>query len=57
MSSFLLESAFADPMYSWALDAIAYLSTLGTALSDGHVVFQPRKIPRSDIWNGVRGRY
>jgi hypothetical protein len=34
------------------------LNTLGraTVLSDGDVVFQPRKIQRSGVWDAVQGR-
>ena len=58
MSSFLLEYPFADRLYPRALEAIAHLSTFGlpVVLSDGDVVFQPRKIQRSGIWNAVQGR-
>ena len=58
MSSFVLEFPFADLLYPRALDAIAHLRTLGlpVILSDGDVVFQPRKIQRSGIWNAVQGR-
>jgi len=58
MSSFMLEYPFADRLYPRALDAIAHLSTLGlpVVLSDGDVVFQPRKVQRSGIWNAVQGR-
>ncbi|HEV2041942.1 MAG TPA: HAD family hydrolase [Casimicrobiaceae bacterium] len=58
MSSFMLEYPFADRLYPRALEAIAHLSTLGlpVVLSDGDVVFQPRKIQRSGIWNAVEGR-
>lgn len=58
MSSFMLEYPFAERLYPRALEAIAHLSTLGlpVVLSDGDVVFQPRKIQRSGIWNAVEGR-
>lgn len=58
MSSFLLEYPFADRLYPRALEATAHLSTLGlpVVLSDGDMVFQPRKIQRSGIWNAVQGR-
>jgi FMN phosphatase YigB (HAD superfamily) len=58
MSSFMLEYPFADRLYPRALEAIAHLGTLGlpVVLSDGDVVFQPRKIQRSGIWNAVEGR-
>ena len=58
MSSFMLEYPFADRLYPRALEAVAHLGTLGlpVVLSDGDVVFQPRKIQRSGIWNAVEGR-
>ena len=58
MSSFMLEYPFPDRLYPRALEAIAHLSTLGlpVILSDGDVVFQPRKIQRSGIWDAVQGR-
>ena len=58
MSSFMLAYPFADRLYPRALEGIAYLSTLALPvdLSDGDVVFQPRKIQRSGIWNAVHGR-
>ena len=58
MSSFMLEYPFANRLYPHALEAIAHLGTLGTpvVLSDGDIVFQPRKIQRSGIWDAVQGR-
>ena len=58
MSAFMLEYPFADRLYPRAVEAIAHLRTLGlpVILSDGDVVFQPRKIQRSGIWNAVQGR-
>ena len=58
MSSFVLEYPFAERLYPHALDVIAYLATLGcpAVLSDGDVVFQPRKVQRSGIWAAVAGR-
>jgi FMN phosphatase YigB (HAD superfamily) len=58
MSSFMLEYPFADRLYPRALEAIAHLGTFGlpVVLSDGDVVFQPRKIQRAGIWNAVQGR-
>jgi len=57
ISLFLLHYPFADRVYPWALDAIRYLRTRGRAviLSDGDVVFQPRKIERSGLWAAVDG--
>lgn len=58
MSSVLLEYPFTQRLYPGALEAIAHLRTLGlpVVLSDGDVVFQPRKIQRSGIWDAVDGR-
>ena len=45
------------PRLPWALDAVRHLRTLGRTviLSDGDVVFQPRKIERSGLWAAVDG--
>jgi FMN phosphatase YigB (HAD superfamily) len=58
MSEFLLEYPFASRLFPQALEAIAHLRTLGlpAVLSDGDIVFQPRKIQRSGIWAAVEGR-
>ncbi len=58
MSEFLLEYPFADRLFPRALEAVARLGSFGTpvVLSDGDIVFQPRKIQRSGIWNAVEGR-
>ncbi len=58
MSSFLIDYPFADRLYVGALAAIAHLRTWGLTviLSDGDVVFQPRKIQRSGLWEAVEGR-
>ena len=58
MSSFLLDYPFSDRLYPRAFEAVAHLSTLGPSviLSDGDMVFQPRKIQRSGIWDAVGGR-
>jgi FMN phosphatase YigB (HAD superfamily) len=58
MSQFLLEYPFAGRLFPSALEAIAHLRNLGTpvVLSDGDIVFQPRKIKRSGIWDAVEGR-
>ncbi len=58
MSAFLLEYPFAQRLYPRALETIAHLGRLGTpvVLSDGDVVFQPRKVQRSGIWDAVGGR-
>jgi FMN phosphatase YigB (HAD superfamily) len=58
MSDFLLEYPFASRLFPGALAAVAHLATLGrpVVLSDGDIVFQPRKIQRSGIWSAVDGR-
>jgi hypothetical protein len=58
MSSFILDYAFPGNLYRNALASIAHLHTLGTPVvfSDGDIVFQPRKIQRSGIWDAVEGR-
>ena len=58
MSSFLVDYPFADRLYPGALDAIAHLRAWGLTviLSDGDVVFQPRKVQRSGLWDAVEGR-
>ncbi len=58
MSSFLVDYPFARRLYRGALDAIAYLSQWGPTIivSDGDVVFQPRKVQRSGLWDAVEGR-
>jgi FMN phosphatase YigB (HAD superfamily) len=58
MSSYLVDYPFADRLYPGALDAIEHLGAWGSTviLSDGDVVFQPRKIQRSGLWDAVGGR-
>jgi len=58
MSAFLVDYPFADRLYPGALDAVAHLRTWGPTviLSDGDVVFQPRKVQRSGLWDAVEGR-
>ena len=58
MSAFLMDYPFADLVYPCALDAITHLRACGRTviLSDGDVIFQPRKIQRSGLWQAVEGR-
>jgi len=58
MSAFLLQYPFAERLYPRTLETIAHLSTLGQTviLSDGDIVFQPRKVQRSGLWRAVDGR-
>ena len=57
MTEFLLEYPFAQRLFPRALETVAHLSTLGrpVVLSDGDIVFQPRKVRRSGIWDAVEG--
>ena len=58
LSGYLLEYPFAERVYPGALaciDAVAKLATVAI-LSDGDVVFQPRKIQRAGLWDAVQGR-
>lgn len=58
MSSFLVDYPFAERLFDRALEAIAQLRATGAPviLSDGDVVFQPRKVQRSGLWQAVDGR-
>src|SRR5262249_6905332 len=58
MSSFLLDYPFANRLYPGSLDALAHCHQWGPCviLSDGDVVFQPRKVERSGLWEAVEGR-
>jgi FMN phosphatase YigB (HAD superfamily) len=58
MSSFLVDYPFAERLFLGALDVIAHLGRWGPTviLSDGDVVFQPRKVLRSGLWDAVEGR-
>ncbi len=58
MSEFLIDYPFSERLYAGALDAVSHLAALGQTviLSDGDVVFQPRKIQRSGLWQAVEGR-
>jgi len=58
MSSFLVDYPFADRLYPKSLDVLRHVRAWGPTviLSDGDVVFQPRKVQRSGLWNAVEGR-
>lgn len=58
VSSFLVDYPFAERLYPGALAALARCAELGQTvlLSDGDVVFQPRKVQRSGLWAAVAGR-
>jgi FMN phosphatase YigB (HAD superfamily) len=57
VSLFLLHYPFSSRVYPGALDVLRELGTRGRVviLSDGDVVFQPRKIERSGLWAAVAG--
>jgi len=58
ISFFLLDYPFARRLYPGALAALTRCQSLGTTviLSDGDVVFQPRKVRGSGLWDAVDGR-
>jgi len=58
MSGFLVDYPFADRLYPQALDVVERLGQVGPTviLSDGDVVFQPRKIERSGLRAAVADR-
>ena len=58
VSSWLVDYPFADRLYPQALEVISQLDSFGPTviLTDGDVVFQPRKIERSGILEAVEGR-
>lgn len=57
LAAFILDYPFAERLFPNALEAIAYLDTLGTSviLSDGDMVLQPRKVQRSGLWQATAG--
>jgi FMN phosphatase YigB (HAD superfamily) len=58
MSSWLLDYPFAERLYPGALQLLAHLGQAAPVviLSDGDVVFQPRKVQRAGIAAAVDGR-
>ena len=56
-ANFLLDYPFADRLYPGALDVLAKLRSCGRTviLTDGDVVFQPRKVQGSGIYEAVEG--
>ena len=58
MSSFLVDYPFADRLLPMALAALKHLANYGPTviLSDGDVVFQPRKVERAGLFDAVDGR-
>jgi FMN phosphatase YigB (HAD superfamily) len=58
ISRYLLDYPFASRLFPGALEVIARLRAWGPTviLSDGDVVFQPRKVERSGLFQAVEGR-
>jgi FMN phosphatase YigB (HAD superfamily) len=58
VSHFLVNYPFANRLFPNALDVVEYVKQWGPAviLSDGDVVFQPRKVDRSGLFEAVDGR-
>jgi len=58
VSTFMVNYPFANRIFPGALDAIEHVNAFGPAviLSDGDVVFQPRKVERSGLFEEFEGR-
>ena len=58
VSSYLVNYPFANRLFPGSLDALEHVRAFGPTviLSDGDVVFQPRKIQRSGLFEAVEGR-
>ncbi len=58
VSAYLVDYPFANRLYPGSLDVIEHLAAFGppVILSDGDVVFQPRKVARSGLFEAVEGR-
>jgi len=57
VSHFMINYPFANRLFPESLDAVEYAKRLGQAviLSDGDVVFQPRKVDRSGLYERFEG--
>ena len=57
VSHFMINYPFANRLFPESLDAVEYARRLGRAviLSDGDVVFQPRKVDRSGLYEIFQG--
>lgn len=57
LSMYLVDYPFANRLFPGSLDVLDKLKEWGPTviLSDGDVVFQPRKIQRSGLWDAVEG--
>jgi FMN phosphatase YigB (HAD superfamily) len=58
VSHFLINYPFANRLYPDSLDVLEFVQQWGPAviLSDGDVVFQPRKVDRAGLFEAVDGR-
>lgn len=58
ISSYFLDYDFKQRLYPKSLEVIKHLQNFAQVviLSDGDVVFQPRKVLRSGLWNAVEGK-
>ncbi len=58
VSRFLINYPFANRLFPNSLDVIEHVRQWGTTvlLTDGDVVFQPRKVERSGLYEAVSGR-
>ena len=58
MASFLLDYPFERRLYPDALNVLTHVGQWGSTalLTDGDVVFQPRKVERAGLWQAVQGR-
>ena len=58
VSSFLINYPFANRLFPESLDALDHAAAMGQTviLSDGDVVFQPRKIERAGLFDAVEKR-
>jgi FMN phosphatase YigB (HAD superfamily) len=58
VSAFLVNYPFANRLFPGALDAVEHVAAYGKTviLSDGDVVFQPRKVERAGLADAVSGR-
>jgi FMN phosphatase YigB (HAD superfamily) len=58
VSHFMVNYPFANRLFPGSIDAVAHAQRLGRAviLSDGDVVFQPRKVERSGLYEAFEGR-
>jgi len=57
VSHFLINYPFANRLFPGSLDVLEYVRQWGTPvlLTDGDVVFQPRKVERSGLYEAVHG--